>query len=237
MPGSKRREWKGGSYKWNSHGGIEEPEAIKIGGVAPMKIQTMMAYPTEVSGWGICDGDPLHVTDILIPKQECSAGSTLMDDEDIASEVTRLAKDENIEPSMSQRIWIHTHPGSGPPYPSGKDWETFGNLLECDWGVMLIFSEDGTYFCRYGFNVGDKKMMIPLPIVISLSKWHDPECLEEIKRKVNEEEWTPPKFLNRGNHYRNGDMLDTGYSRRLGYVQRGRVLSDAELEEEWWGDY
>ncbi len=181
------------NYSWSK--GVEEP-ILRLGGEVPIKIQSMIAHPTEVSAFGICEGDPLNVVDLLIPKQDCSVGHTRMDDDDLAEETVRLAKD-GTQPLMCTHVWIHTHPGGGIPTPSGRDWECFRHIIDCTgWAVMLIFANGGGYYCRYGFKTGDEKMMVEIPVLMSMSYWHHPKTRDEIKLKVNEEKqtWTYPKW-------------------------------------------
>jgi hypothetical protein len=186
---------------------------LRIGGEVPIKIQSMIAHPTEVSAFGICSSDSLNVVDLMIPKQICSVGSTLMDDEDLANETVRLAKD-GTPPLMCNRIWIHTHPGGGIPTPSGRDWECFNDLIDNGWAVMLIFANGGGYYCRYGFKVGEEKSMVEIPVFQSMAFWHHPKTKLEIEQKVELEKqtWTVPKYMRRGKKEEQEDMRGREYS-------------------------
>lgn len=190
MPGKHNN---GYSYNWAERD-FDEP-VIHLRGEVPLKIQAMIAHNTEVSALGICTGNTLNVTDLLIPKQNCSVGHTEMDDEDVANETVRLAVEEKIEPLFCNRIWIHTHPGNSPS-PSGKDWETFSHLVDCGgWAVMLIFAKDSSYFCRLGYKMGDRKQMVEVPVRMNLSYWTHTDTKEEIQRKVSTPKWELPKTL------------------------------------------
>lgn len=103
----------------------------------------------EVGCMGIADDpkDPLFITDLLIPKQEVSMGSTKFDVDDLAARYEKLIE-AGYTFGQFARVWIHTHP-TGVHAPSGTDWTTFDeDFSEFDWAVMAIFAKDGWKFAR-----------------------------------------------------------------------------------------
>ncbi len=109
---------------------------------------------TEIGGFGITSpNDLLFVEDFMTVKQEASVVSISFDDEAVA-DFFEDQVDLRRQPQQFARIWLHSHPGNCPN-PSGTDEDTFQRVFgECEWAVMFIIAEDGSYYARLRFNVG-----------------------------------------------------------------------------------
>lgn len=110
-------------------------------------VEKMRAYKEavgsrEFTAYGITDiEDPLLVTDVYTVKHEASMGSFETDTDDLAKTQYELLE-KGLEPFQYSRIWIHTHPGSSKPSPSGEDRGCMTNAYgDFDHAVMLIFDE------------------------------------------------------------------------------------------------
>lgn len=107
---------------------------------------------TEIGGFGVCEtDDPLLVTDVYLPVQDCTDTTVELDGESLLAYRAQCRKD-NINEKHSFRIWIHTHPEMSAK-PSSEDESTFAELFDLsDWGIMAILSktEDTYVRVRYG---------------------------------------------------------------------------------------
>ena len=135
----------------------EPPEtALHFTPYAWAKIKYLCDYAkTEVGGYGIAEdqNDLLLVTDVVLPKQECSAASVKFDDEGVADHFELMCSPEiGLSPNQFMRIWIHTHPGISAT-PSSVDEETFDKVLgDCNWSVMFIMAKEGQTYARLQFR-------------------------------------------------------------------------------------
>lgn len=99
----------------------------------------------EFAGFGICGKitEPLRITDFVLLDQR--TGGTHADLDDLAIGLYYNDMAENgLEPVQYGRIWFHTHPfGFTQPNPSPGDDSTFERAFgDCDWSVMLVFSDN-----------------------------------------------------------------------------------------------
>lgn len=107
---------------------------------------------TEVGGFGLAadPNDPLYITDLLMPKQKCTAATVAFDDDSVAD----LFEDQlaaGFHHPQFARIWWHTHPGSSP-HPSNVDETTFREIFgRGTWAVMFILAKGGATYCRLTF--------------------------------------------------------------------------------------
>jgi len=119
----------------------------------------------EVGAFAITTPDNLlDIIDVVIVKQTVGCASVSFDDEGVADFFdAQVALDR--KPTEFARIWVHTHPGSGPQ-PSMTDYETFDRVFGVtDWAAMFILDQNGGTSCELRFNVGPKASMeIPVSI-------------------------------------------------------------------------
>ena len=107
---------------------------------------------TEIGGFGVCEtDDPLLVTDVHLPVQDCTSTTVELDGESLLAYRATCRK-ADIDEKHSFRIWIHTHPEMSAD-PSCTDESTFSELFDStNWGIMAILSktEDTYVRVRYG---------------------------------------------------------------------------------------
>src|ERR1700733_749810 len=110
--------------------------------------------PTEVGAFGLAPADDLlHVEELRLVRQQCTAVSVSFDDAAVA-EFFDEQVDRGRMPAQFARIWVHTHPGNCP-LPSQVDEETFDRVFgHCDWAVMFILAKEGQTYCRLQFAQG-----------------------------------------------------------------------------------
>lgn len=103
---------------------------------------------TEIGGFGIAGtDDPLLITDIWLPEQECTLTTVELDGESLL-DYRKAMRQQDIDEKHSFRVWIHTHPKMDAT-PSATDWDTFSELFEhTEWGVMVILSKTEDKFAR-----------------------------------------------------------------------------------------
>jgi len=103
---------------------------------------------TEVGFFGvILDSDLLRVSELFLPKQECTAVVTTFDDDSVADYYDSMT-DRGLQPYQYSRLWIHTHPSDSAD-PSFADEETFKRAFgSCDWSIMMILARGGQVSCR-----------------------------------------------------------------------------------------
>ena len=125
----------------------------------------------EVGGFGITEpGNPLHIIDFIIVKQQVSSVTVKFDDIAVAD----FFEDQVIagrKPVNFGRIWCHTHPGDGAT-PSGTDEFTFATVFgRCDWAVMFILAKGGNTSARLRINgPGQFTTQVQLDIRVN---WHE----------------------------------------------------------------
>ena len=117
---------------------------------AKMRWMFKKAGELEMSGFCISSpDDPFLVVDFYTIKQECTGVETLMDDDDFARYMIKMAK-AGVDPCRCMRIWVHSHPfSSAVPSPSGTDEDTFKERTGADseWAIMIILGK-GSPFLR-----------------------------------------------------------------------------------------
>ncbi|MCA8996351.1 MAG: hypothetical protein KDA80_05195 [Planctomycetaceae bacterium] len=107
-----------------------------------------------MGGFGLADPDHLlHIQDIVMVDQECTAVSVQFEDVAVA-EMFEDQVDLGRRPEQFARVWIHTHPGECPQ-PSGVDIETFARVFgTCDWAVMFILARGGDTYAELRWRLG-----------------------------------------------------------------------------------
>ena len=125
-------------------------------------------------------------------RQVCSSVSVIFDDHAVADFFDRQV-DAGRRPQQVGRVWVHTHPGSGPR-PSMTDEETFARVFgRTDWAVMFILARGGQTYARLQFHVGPGGWLL-LPVEVEYRRpfsgsaqaaWHD-----EYLAQVQVEEWS-----------------------------------------------
>lgn len=152
-------------------------EALRFSKKAWEKLVFMChSADTEVSGFGRCPPDDLlYVEDIVILKQECRHAYTIIDPDDLAAYMERLAI-ANVPLQSAMSIWIHTHPEMSAN-PSSTDEDTFAQHLEnTNWMVMMIRSRTGDATARLGFKAGPGA---GIPLNIQVAHEQTPSFLKE----------------------------------------------------------
>lgn len=140
------------------HAGYEKPKApvLTLSGHCWAKWNFMChAAATEVGFFGVAkEGDPLHLVDLVVPKQECTSVTTELDDQAVNDHMERMFADHGITPDRSVRVWLHTHPGDCPN-PSGTDERTFADAFgNADFAVMAILAKDMSTYARLRVKSG-----------------------------------------------------------------------------------
>ena len=99
----------------------------------------------EFAGFGVCGNikEPLRITDFILLDQRTGGAHADLDDIAIALHYNDMVE-AGLKPVQFGRIWFHTHPfGVSKPNPSGGDDTTFKTAFgDCDWSVMLVFSNN-----------------------------------------------------------------------------------------------
>jgi hypothetical protein len=124
---------------------------------------------TEIGGFGICRGENLlHVDDIVLVKQVCSAVTVELEDDAVADFVDQQI-DAGLSPQQFMRIWVHTHP-SASPRPSQTDEATFKRVFgRSDWSLMFILAQEGDCYARLRFSIGPCGSL-ELPVEVDFSQ-------------------------------------------------------------------
>ncbi len=110
-----------------------------------LKIQYLMHKGDhEVGGYGLASDPekPLYLTDLLVPKQECSYAYVEFDTDDLQGMLMDVAAKGLPNPG----VWVHTHPMSSA-VPSFRDETTFDTMIG-PWSVMAIFAKGGASSAR-----------------------------------------------------------------------------------------
>ena len=139
-------------------------------------IQLLDMGTTEVGAFGVTQLDnPLLVTELAVPLQDCSGALCEFDDNGVADLVEELTT-KGLHPSQFTRVWIHTHP-SIPPTPSGTDEETFSTVFgRNDWSVMFIMNKQRETYCRLQYNLkGAPKLATKIGVSVA---WGVPEMAD-----------------------------------------------------------
>lgn len=123
----------------------------------------------EVGGFGLSNGDPLHITSLYMPQQVVGFASVDFPEEGLNEFVTEMtAQEAHIDSYL--RVWIHTHP-STDNHPSTVDVEHFEKLVTDQhkmltltreaggphietWLCMVILNNKGEPYCEIGGFIG-----------------------------------------------------------------------------------
>ena len=118
----------------------------------------------EVCALGISDkNSPLHVVDLVVPKQPVSEVSCNLDMDSVADIYADFAE-QNKPVEEFGRVWLHTHPGTSSQ-PSGTDERTFAtNYGNCEWGVMFILARNGSTYSRMSLSAFDLQLLTDVVI-------------------------------------------------------------------------
>lgn len=198
----------------------------------------------EVGAFGIAEGEnPLHITDVYIPKQEVTACTVEFADEGIADYFDEMV-DRGLKPENFARIWIHTHPGMDPD-PSTVDEATFYRAFgKCDWAVMFVIGDTKTY-ARLQFNTGPKgSQQIPVSVLYtgefkasSHEEWkkeYDTKVTEGITTRVSRGTGLTEAELAALMHNGYGQYTGTGYE---GYPTNRHPYFETEGRGGAYGKY
>lgn len=133
---------------------------------------------TEATAFGLPAADPLYVDHLWVPRQECSAVSTVPD-EDAVADWCDYATDAGIDTSGGL-VWLHTHPGDCPT-PSQTDEKTFSSDLgRAAWAVMAILANGGQTYARLRWRIGRRAFTKKLEVRVA---WEDlPAYAERISQ-------------------------------------------------------
>lgn len=124
---------------------------------------------TEIGCFGVAETpDPLLLTDIFLPVQECTMSTVDLDGQSLLKYRARC-RAVGLDEKHSFRVWIHTHPKMSAK-PSSVD-ETTYNLLfaNADWGIMLIVSKSGEEYARVRYGGDGPQADAELDIAIDYS--------------------------------------------------------------------
>ena len=104
----------------------------------------------ECSLLGISEKDQFHyITDVIVPKQECTSVTTDIDNADHI--LFRLMLEDRELPHECGQLWLHTHPGSSAN-PSSTDlttWKDMYTSQEKPFGAMGIIASSNGKNCTY----------------------------------------------------------------------------------------
>jgi len=142
----------------------------------------------EISGLGtvrLYDGR-LIITDIHLLEQECSATSTALSEEDVASFLLQTVR-LGLDPS-ELKLWWHSHAHMNV-FWSKTDDDTAGNFGN-GWMLSIVGNKRGHYLCR--FDLYDPVRLTIDQIPILTLPIYNPELLAAIKAEVAEKVTTTP---------------------------------------------
>jgi len=143
--------------------------------------------PGEVSALGIVerDDEDLLVTDLFLPKQNCSSASTDMDQGAVAQLLVDL-ESKGIDP-RTLRLWLHSH-AVMDTFWSGTDTATIAGLCNDGFVLSIVTNQKGKMLARVDifepirFTI-DKVAVEPLFPDFNLRD----ACKAEIEAKVQRE--------------------------------------------------
>lgn len=169
--------------------------------ILPAAKQKMDAYiqlcELEVSGLGTVrqmEGGSFLVEDVFLLDQECSAASTVLDDEALAVFYTNWIR-RDLDTSLL-RLWWHSHCDFGV-FWSGVDTANIDRLMgDADWLVSIVGNKRGQFRTRL-----DSKVPVRLSVdELSLSVLVPPDlktrtaCSAELKKKVRKLTYTQQSY-------------------------------------------
>jgi len=146
----------------------------------------------EISGLGLVEyeGDIIRITDIFIVKQENTAGSTKLDNDDLAKLTMGLIKqydegDKSKNPS-NMKLWWHSHASMGTHWSTTDD-TTCDEYNNDTWLLSIVANHDRDLLCRLDVYSPARLTCNHIPVeVISddkeLTALED-ECRKEISEK------------------------------------------------------
>jgi hypothetical protein len=150
----------------------DDAPAVVLSPLAFLKLQFFLhAGDTEVGGFGVSRSpdDLLYVEDFVTVSQSTTCVTVDFDDAAVADHFDQM-DDAGKPPAECGRIWMHTHPGSGPD-PSGTDERTFARAFgHCDWSVMFIVARGGRTYARLQFAAGPRASVL-LPVRVDWAAW------------------------------------------------------------------
>lgn len=110
---------------------------------------------TEIGCFGLAEyqDDPLLITDLIVPDQECTEVTVELDGASLGEEFAAWAAAGHTNEHYA-RVWIHTHPEMSAK-PSSVDEKTFAKLFgSAEWGIMAILSKTEDTYARVGYGRG-----------------------------------------------------------------------------------
>lgn len=124
---------------------------------------------TEIGCFGMAEtDDPLLLTDIHLPEQECTLATVDLDGQSLLN-YRAACRQAGLDEKHSFRVWIHTHPKMSAN-PSHTDETTYEQLFSgADWGVMLIVSKTGDEYARVRYGGDGPQADAELGIAIDYS--------------------------------------------------------------------
>jgi hypothetical protein len=118
---------------------------------------------SEVFCFGISTpDDPLHITDLWIPKQKVTMASAELDEDDLAERIEQMSQFMPIQSFL--RVWLHTHPGNDPS-PSSVDINTLSTIFRnYEWTYMGILAQGGKFHSEIAWWGPDKQSQLRVKI-------------------------------------------------------------------------
>ena len=139
----------------------------------------------EVSGLGTVeqfDGGFL-VTDLFLPRQECSPGGTELDQESVATLLMEL--DHAGKDPGTLKFWWHSH-GGLDTFWSRTDEECVNNLANGDYLLSLVTNKRGDVLARLDIFRPVRVTIDQVPVSVrSTGVALLDSCRQEIREKVN----------------------------------------------------
>jgi hypothetical protein len=140
----------------------------------------------EVSGLGLVeefDGGFL-VTDLFLPKQECSASSTTLCDEAVATLLLEL--DRSGRDPAQLKFWFHSH-GSMNVFWSNTDQECIEDLANGDYLLSLVTNKRGDMLARLDIYKPARVTVDDVSVSVrSRGESQLETCQKEIQEKVKD---------------------------------------------------
>lgn len=145
--------------------------------VDPAAYNDMLILVDEMDievGWlGFVDqlpGGNFLITDIVLPKQECSAVTTILDAESVAKIAEDLLKQpDGVERYNKLRFWGHSHVRMGTS-PSGQDEDQMKDFKEngCEYFIRGILNKEGRMeFSVFYYEKGIKIVDCPWAVAVT----------------------------------------------------------------------
>lgn len=147
-------------------------------------------FHEEVSGYcTLHPDDDFLCTDLVIPKQVSSPGSTDIDVHSLGNLLMENAA-PGTDPFRNARVWFHTHPNMEPG-PSSIDWAKFNAELRTTaqpYFVMIILGKERRASCTVGLRVPHLiQVRAELVVLSSIAGNEEDEFLDLIEERVSRE--------------------------------------------------